>query len=782
MCIDHRINGTGPYRTSEAPVSPRSCVVQAAGCQRSGSTWQYVVLRELSKWCFASSGASQSCFTVQKSHWATDAHRPCARFATCRRVEDAVASQAFAPWHWKGPLIPLPKCTRPPGADYSAPMHAATRRRILCPNALGHPALAPPSRPRGCVDVRHAAGSGLNETDQASIIRSCFAQTRSLAQQSPSSGMALVLSYDLLVARPQHAVALHAAALGLSLNTTALAHIVDAANAAFSASSSDAAAQHDGETHVNRHHVQSHPTARQMFAPDKLAAIRAHAAAEDAWCDGIAAGQMASTPSPPLRQSQSSPTQEGHRLELAVNRAWMAVCDAPSHGDSTATGTIAGPRSASFVSLLVRLPNVSKYARRPAGRDHLSGLNAACTHFANAGAPLTAYVPPSQHGAIREAAPSCGALAALPEYDELWGVAASTDVHEECGLKMDWNSQLGRAKWTPRGEVRRLANIWLSKPRLLCEHAVKRPDALTVFIDAGLAHDADSWANMRRAVCLHQNGTLGVQAYDLLHYHGRKSGDAWRALRWFNRVGCTAPIANARFMTVRGRDCARLMSAYDAALADERQGCGCFDEESTLARMFHRWPSLLKFVGVLSAGSHDKHETNHTCASVARNQARGQAGNASRAPPNVHRRNVAPLITSLPSSAEQPSPPIPERGAAIEIGASGAPALLTARDDRGDACSLLFRSVAPACPVRPRPASRVVATCGRPEYLILGTRKGGTTSLHYCKRPSVECGTALPLQHRDALMLAHSSHIPYVTRHSNVLARARMWRRSHQTP
>jgi len=296
---------------------------------------------------------------------------------------------------------------------------------------------------------------------------------------------------------------------------------------------------------------------------------------------------------------------------------------------------------------------------------------------------------------------------------------------------MDWNS--GRANWTARGEVRRLAPIWLSKPRLLCEHAVKRPDALTVFIDAGLTHDRSSWANMRRAVRLHKNGTLGVQAYDLLHYHGRKSGDEWRALRWFKRVECTAPIANVRYMTVRGRDCARLMSAYDAALADERRGCGCFDEETTLARMFHRQPWLFNFVGVLSAGSQDEHATEHTCASLAPNQARRTAGNATsdgaaKRPPQSDRvpQHEPPVVQT---STEQHSSSIRKRRATIAMGASGAPVLPTTRGDA--TCSLLFRSVAPACPVRPRPPSRVAARCGRPEYLILGARKGGTTSLHY---------------------------------------------------
>ena len=87
----------------------------------------------------------------------------------------------------------------------------------------------------------------------------------------------------------------------------------------------------------------------------------------------------------------------------------------------------------------------------------------------------------------------------------------------------------------------------------------------------------------------HQDGSIGLQSY-----HPWKSKK-----KWFGRDKCTAPIAHAGFLAIKGKDCPNILRAFDEALSIEsgKSGCGCYDEESTLARMFQLYPHLFEWQG-----------------------------------------------------------------------------------------------------------------------------------------------------------------------------------------
>ena len=148
-----------------------------------------------------------------------------------------------------------------------------------------------------------------------------------------------------------------------------------------------------------------------------------------------------------------------------------------------------------------------------------------------------------------------------------------------------------------RGTMRKLARIWLSKPPIVCEFAQNHPDDLTIYSDAGITNAI--WSHVDCAMDSYRNGTLGIATYTPRgSERGRDFGpNVWQdGLEWFGQYGCTAPVVWAQVLAIRGRDCPQIMHAFNAALRQEvARGCGCFDEEVVITRMYYQYPKLLSF-------------------------------------------------------------------------------------------------------------------------------------------------------------------------------------------
>lgn len=134
---------------------------------------------------------------------------------------------------------------------------------------------------------------------------------------------------------------------------------------------------------------------------------------------------------------------------------------------------------------------------------------------------------------------------------------------------------------------RDMARVWLNKVPLLCAKAERHPDEVTVMLDAGLkSKNGSVWYSALGASRDLAPGRLGMPRYT--QEFGNRS--------WFGQDGCvTAPVANAMFLAVRGRDCPNIMQGYELAMKQqiEETRCPCFDEEILLTRMLSDMPHLI---------------------------------------------------------------------------------------------------------------------------------------------------------------------------------------------
>mmetsp|Transcript_714 Transcript_714/g.1290 ORF Transcript_714/g.1290 Transcript_714/m.1290 type:complete len:296 (-) Transcript_714:135-1022(-) len=134
-----------------------------------------------------------------------------------------------------------------------------------------------------------------------------------------------------------------------------------------------------------------------------------------------------------------------------------------------------------------------------------------------------------------------------------------------------------------------LVKIWLNKLPVLCSLAMEQPDNVTtlsdVIADVGLMDWVvnDGWQEL-------QPGRLGTRQYR----HREKS-------RLFSNRRCSdVVVVWAKYLAVRGRDCPRIMAAYNETLArlgNETNGCPCFDEEWALTRLQRETPDLIQLQG-----------------------------------------------------------------------------------------------------------------------------------------------------------------------------------------
>jgi len=179
------------------------------------------------------------------------------------------------------------------------------------------------------------------------------------------------------------------------------------------------------------------------------------------------------------------------------------------------------------------------------------------------------------------------------EVESLWA---------NCSLKCDHSPKKpGTSAEHP--DFSKLVRIWLNKLPVLCAEAEKRPDSVTVMVDAELHRrsivlGAPIWQDALGASSVLKDGRLGIPRYWAYNQSsGQPSNSSLFSLKtWFGQPQCRwPPIVNAAFLAVRGRDCPKVMSAYVKSLqttvADKT--CGCFDEETVITRMLHDSPHLL---------------------------------------------------------------------------------------------------------------------------------------------------------------------------------------------
>ncbi|CAJ1329293.1 unnamed protein product [Effrenium voratum] len=145
--------------------------------------------------------------------------------------------------------------------------------------------------------------------------------------------------------------------------------------------------------------------------------------------------------------------------------------------------------------------------------------------------------------------------------------------------------------WTPL--QRAVVKIWLNKVNVLCEAAQEEPDAVTTLIDVNVGDGQLKDAALRSGAKL-EPGKLGVFRYKDKGTHGG----------WFGHPACYGTVKIwAKFMSIRGRDCPRILAPYKEVLAHASDGgCPCFDEEWLMTRLFEKQPDLFCVQGIQGTG------------------------------------------------------------------------------------------------------------------------------------------------------------------------------------
>ncbi len=253
-----------------------------------------------------------------------------------------------------------------------------------------------------------------------------------------------------------------------------------------------------------------------------------------------------------------------------------------THADAFAVA-LKGTNHVKFLTYLVLLDKNKKHN----SHYYMSNLDNLCRRFTELGmiSQFTVFTPPSHVNKIRRYS-SClknANIEHLREFSELWYKEESEKIDSTCHTKFGMN--------VGNNFLRKLARIWLSKVRVLCDSAKRSPNVLTIMMDAGItSHDKGKlWRNMLNARWKHRDGSIGLQSY-----HPHKTDK-----KWFGRDKCTAPIAHAGFLAIKGKDCPNILRAFDEALSIEsgKSRCGCYDEESALTRMFQLYPHLFEWQG-----------------------------------------------------------------------------------------------------------------------------------------------------------------------------------------
>ena len=140
---------------------------------------------------------------------------------------------------------------------------------------------------------------------------------------------------------------------------------------------------------------------------------------------------------------------------------------------------------------------------------------------------------------------------------------------------------------------RAVVKIWLNKVNVLCEAAQEEPDAVTTLIDVNVGDGQLKDAALRSGAKL-EPGKLGVFRYKDKGTHGG----------WFGHPACYGTVKIwAKFMSIRGRDCPRILAPYKEVLAHASDGgCPCFDEEWLMTRLFEKQPNLFCVQGIQGTG------------------------------------------------------------------------------------------------------------------------------------------------------------------------------------
>mmetsp|Transcript_49962 Transcript_49962/g.89964 ORF Transcript_49962/g.89964 Transcript_49962/m.89964 type:complete len:316 (+) Transcript_49962:171-1118(+) len=188
--------------------------------------------------------------------------------------------------------------------------------------------------------------------------------------------------------------------------------------------------------------------------------------------------------------------------------------------------------------------------------------------------------------AINSMAPECNSFlhgnqtsAMMLSYSDVVQTLAGETEEQQCSLKFGG----GRLQ-------RNVVQIWLNKLPLLCKVAEDRPDIVTTLTDVNAHYPMLHWAFSEGPKTL-DDGKLGT-----LTYLPRNASE-----HYFSNKNCTSPVRVwAKYMAIRGRDCPKVMAAYNKILASKSnypKACPCFDEEWVLSRLQRENPELVHLQG-----------------------------------------------------------------------------------------------------------------------------------------------------------------------------------------
>lgn len=269
-------------------------------------------------------------------------------------------------------------------------------------------------------------------------------------------------------------------------------------------------------------------------------------------------------------------TVSGKYVTLGQNDTVLANQTQPQDGELFQVVDEEVPENTRFLLYYVPLPNNEKHDPQ----YYMQSLEWECTLLLQEGRYAEIVGDPDL---VREGVPSCGPAAPLASkkvnFEDL-RFEKEVQRMQNCSVKFAEN-------FMRITHFQEMARVWLNKVPLLCEKAAHHPDEVTIMLDAGLkSKNGSVWYSALHASRDLAPGRIGLPRY--LQAFANRS--------WFGHDGCvTAPVANAMFLAVRGRDCPGVMRGFELAvqrqLEDSR--CPCYDEEIVLTRMINEMPHLM---------------------------------------------------------------------------------------------------------------------------------------------------------------------------------------------